>query len=66
MDNDQARYKIALAAAEQLTGSRQRAEIWLRGYVRALDAKPVDLLESDGGLEAVLTVIGRLEHGIIT
>lgn len=66
MDNNQARYKIALAAAEQLTGSRESAEIWLGRYVRALDARPVDLLESDGGLEVVLTVIGRLEHGIVT
>lgn len=60
------RYEIALTAAEELMGSRASAEIWLQQYVRALDAKPIDLLDSDAGLDMVLTIIGRLEHGIVT
>lgn len=66
MDKKGHRYETALAAAELLTGSRQNAETWLQHYVRALDAKPIELLGSDAGLEAVLTVINRLEHGIVT
>ena len=60
------RYEKALLAAEQLLESRQRAEFWLQRHARALDAKPIDLLDTDEGLDAVLTVIGRLEHCIVT
>lgn len=60
------RYEKALLAAEQLLESRQRAESWLQRHARALDAKPIDLLGTDEGLDAVLTIIGRLEHCIVT
>lgn len=60
------RYEKALLAAEQLLESRQRAESWLQRHARALDAKPIDLLDTDEGLDAVLTIIGRLEHCIVT
>lgn len=61
------RYEIALAAAIELfEGSRPSAERWLRAYVRGLGAKPVDLLDSNDGLQKVLNIIGRLEHGIFT
>lgn len=60
------RYEKALLAAEQLLESRQRAEFWLQRHARALDAKPIDLLDTDEGLDAVLMVIGRLEHCIVT
>jgi len=66
MDKKDERYQIALAAAEKLTGSKEGAQRWLQHHVRALDARPIDLLDSDAGLDAVLTIIGRLEHGIVT
>ena len=66
MDKKAERYEKALVAAEELLESRQRAVSWLQRYVRGLDAKPIDLLDSDEGLDAVLTIIGRLEHGVVT
>lgn len=66
MDRKDERYQIALAAAEVLIGSKEGAQRWLQSHVRALDAKPIDLLDSDAGLDAVLTIIGRLEHCIVT
>tara|TARA_B100000965_G_scaffold396458_1_gene411439 strand:+ start:988 stop:1221 length:234 start_codon:yes stop_codon:yes gene_type:complete len=66
MDKKAERYEKALLAAEQLLESRKRAKSWLQYYVRGLDAKPIDLLDSDAGLAAVLTIIGRLEHGVVT
>ena len=66
MDRKDERYQLALAAAEELTGSKGGAQRWLQHYVRALDANPIDLLDSDAGLDAVLTIIERLEHGIVT
>lgn len=66
MDKKAERYEKALLAAEELLESRQRAVSWLQRYVRGLDAKPIDLLDSDEGLDAVLTIIGRLEHCVVT
>ena len=66
MDKKNDRYETAVRAVERLMSSRQKAEFWLQHYVRGLDAKPIELLDSDAGLEAVLTLIGRLEHGIVT
>lgn len=63
------RYEKALLAAEQLLESRKRAKSCfysITDYVRGLDAKPIDLLDSDEGLAAVPTIIGRLEHGVVT
>lgn len=60
------RYEAALTAAEGLMGTRRSAELWLKRHVRALNAKPIDLLSSDAGLETVLEIIGRLEHGVVT
>jgi uncharacterized protein (DUF2384 family) len=39
---------------------------WLRTPVRALDyATPISLLHDALGRDAVLTVLGRLEHGVL-
>lgn len=46
-------------------GDQPSAMRWLGTPVRALDyATPVSLLHDPKGREAVLTVLGRLEHGI--
>ncbi len=66
MSRRKERYQTALAAATELFESRPSAEKWLRTHVRGLDAKPIALLDDDEGLERVLTIIGRLEHGIFT
>lgn len=60
------RYERALIAATGLFGDADRANAWLNQYVRALEAKPVELLNTDVGLERVLALIGRLEHGVFT
>ncbi len=52
--------------AEQVIGDRSDAMRWLGTPVRALDyATPISLLHDFKGREQVLTVLGRLEHGIL-
>ncbi|MEH6387428.1 MAG: antitoxin Xre/MbcA/ParS toxin-binding domain-containing protein [Pseudomonas profundi] len=67
MSDRKVRYDTAVFAATGMFGGRREdAERWLRGYVQGLGKKPVELLDSDEGLEAVLDMIGRLEHGVFS
>jgi putative toxin-antitoxin system antitoxin component (TIGR02293 family) len=51
--------------AVEVIGNREYALRWLGTPVRALHyATPISILGSKEGQEAVLTVLGRLEHGI--
>ncbi len=51
--------------ATEVIGDRERALRWLGTPVRALNfATPISLLNSEEGLKSVLTILGRLEHGI--
>ena len=53
------------ARAEILLGSTQRAVVWLTRANRALGgAMPLDLLETDAGLDQVEVALGRLEYGV--
>jgi len=53
-----------LARAEQVFG-REKAHRWLRRPTAALEGeKPLDLLDTQPGTEAVLTLLGRIDHGI--
>lgn len=62
---DQTEAAIIHRAAEVL-GDRSDAMRWLGTPVRALNyATPISLLHDSKGREDVLTVLGRLEHGIL-
>jgi putative toxin-antitoxin system antitoxin component (TIGR02293 family) len=53
------------AGAEQTLGAADKAGQWLQKPNRALrGAAPLDLLDTDLGAEKVVTVLGRIEHGV--
>jgi len=53
------------ARAESVLGAADKAGQWLQKPNRALrGAAPLDLLDTDPGAEAVVTVLGRIEHGV--
>lgn len=60
------RFAVVLKAATDLfEGDYERARHWLINPVRGLgDRRPVDMIETSAGLNAVLDLIGRLEHGV--
>ena len=58
--------RIAAHAAEVL-GGEARAGHWLRGSIVALGSRrPLDLLATDIGAHEVDTILGRIEHGVIS
>jgi len=62
---DQAEAAVIHRAAEVI-GDRSDAMRWLGTPVRALNyATPISLLHNSKGREDVLSVLGRLEHGIL-
>jgi putative toxin-antitoxin system antitoxin component (TIGR02293 family) len=62
---DQAEAAVIHRAAEVI-GDRSDAMRWLGTPVRALNyATPISLLHESKGREAVLSILGRLEHGIL-
>jgi putative toxin-antitoxin system antitoxin component (TIGR02293 family) len=51
--------------AEQVLGSVEEMRRWLRAANRALGgASPMSVLDTDVGGEAVLDLLGRIEHGV--
>ena len=62
--SDQAETEVLRRAAEVL-GDKSAAMRWLGTPIQALDyATPISLLHDSKGLEDVLTVLGRMAHGI--
>ena len=61
-------WKIALQRAEEVIGDKGTAILWLEGPVRELDDwSPLMVLIEQGpkrGLETVLAVLTKLEHGV--
>ncbi len=52
-------------AAERVLGSRLAAEQWLTRPAIALDReRPIDLLTSTIGIQAVKDLLTRMEHGV--
>jgi putative toxin-antitoxin system antitoxin component (TIGR02293 family) len=52
-------------AAEDILGAQAKAGRWLQAPNRALGgAIPLDLLDTDLGAEEVVTILGRIEHGV--
>lgn len=60
-----ARLARVLVRAIDVLGDDDRASAWLNRSNRALGQEPISLLDTDVGAEAVLDVLGRIEHGII-
>jgi len=55
-----------LERAIEVIGDKNEAMHWMGTPVQALDyATPVSLLGNSKGRRAVLTVLGRLEHGVL-
>jgi len=55
------------ARAEEVLGDRGSALRWIRKPNRALgNVPPIELLDTDLGLEAVLNTLGRIEHGVFS
>ena len=51
--------------AEDTLGDRGKAHHWLRTTNRALAGeRPIDLLDSDGGVRMVERLLGRIEYGV--
>lgn len=61
------RFAEVLKAAEELfEGNIERASHWLKQPVTGLGGRrPVEMLATSAETEAVLDLIGRLEHGVI-
>jgi putative toxin-antitoxin system antitoxin component (TIGR02293 family) len=54
-----------IAAAEVTFGNREKAGIWLRRPTSALAGEsPLHLLDTDEGAREVMTLLGRIDHGI--
>lgn len=62
------RFAQVFAAAEDLfEGDRAEAQHWLSHPVRGLgNRRPIDMLGTSAQTQAVLDLIGRLEHGVFS
>lgn len=59
------RVAAVLASAEETFGSMAKAGAWLRRPTTALDGEaPLELLDTDAGVRAVESLLGRISHGI--
>lgn len=57
--------EILKSATDLFEGDRERARQWLISPVRGLGGRrPVEMLATSAETEAVLDLIGRLEHGV--
>jgi len=57
--------EVYKSAMDLFEGDRVRARGWLLSPVRGLGGRrPVEMLATTAGAEAVLDLIGRLEHGV--
>jgi putative toxin-antitoxin system antitoxin component (TIGR02293 family) len=60
-------YRMARVFAEavEVLGDEQKAGRWLRAPIYSLnDARPLDLLGTDAGVQAVEAVLGRMRAGV--
>lgn len=61
------KFAEVLSRTIDVLGSREEAEIWLGSPATALDQrKPIDLLSTPAGVEAVEEHLTRLEYGVYT
>jgi putative toxin-antitoxin system antitoxin component (TIGR02293 family) len=60
-------YRVARIAAfaEEVLGSAQAAERWLKEPIPALGrVTPLSLLDTDEGAQRVTDILGRIDHGV--
>ncbi len=56
-----------LARAVEVIGNERDALHWLQTPKRALNNQiPLKLIETDGGQQEVLDLLGRIEHGVFS
>jgi len=59
------RFARILALASDTFGSMEKASHWLQTPNRVLDGlTPFELLDTDAGVQSVVTVLGRIAYGI--
>ncbi len=57
--------EVLKAATDLFEGDKERAQQWLLNPVRGLNhRRPVEMIATSAETEAVLDLIGRLEHGV--
>jgi putative toxin-antitoxin system antitoxin component (TIGR02293 family) len=62
-----ARVARLMALAGETLGSPEKAGLWMRRPNRALKgARPLDLVETDGGAQVVEAILGRIAHGLFS
>lgn len=55
----------ALVRAEDVLGTKEKAQRWLKSPIRALGGvTPLSLLDTDAGAEQVDIILGRIEYGV--
>ncbi|MBL1458452.1 MAG: DUF2384 domain-containing protein [Methylophaga sp.] len=55
------------ARAVEVLGNERDALHWLQTPKRALNKQiPLQLIETDGGQQEVLDLLGRIEHGVFS
>lgn len=62
-------YRVARVAvrAEEVLGSSQTAERWLKEPIPALGFEtPLSMLDTDEGAQMVGDILGRIEHGVFS
>lgn len=62
-------YRLARVAAraEDVLGSAQATERWLKESIPALgQVTPLSLLDTDEGVQRVTDILGRIEHGVFS
>lgn len=53
------------ARAEDVFGEPEKAALWLNRQNRLLnDQTPLEAIQTDTGLQLVMTILGRIEHGV--
>ena len=64
-DDQAARVDRLRAQAEQVFGEPNKAALWLNRPNRSLCHQiPLEAIQTDTGLQLVLTILGRIEHGV--
>jgi putative toxin-antitoxin system antitoxin component (TIGR02293 family) len=56
---------VFVAAVDLFEGNHEQAANWLQSNVKGLgEQRPIDMLSTSAGCDAVTDMIGRLEHGV--
>lgn len=57
--------KVLVAAIDLFEGDQDEAFTWLQSDIKGLgEKKPIDMISTSAGCDAVIDLIGRIEHGV--